>query len=118
MRKIVNLTPHDVDIYIKWNDDWRLVKRYPSVGVARVIKSSTVVEESEGVEVVKYLSVRLLNLPPASNDVRYIVSHMTAEAAVYIGRETYDLLTIADSIRNEHGKVIGCRRLAQVIDTS
>lgn len=51
---------------------------------------------------------------PRTPAVYYLVSMIAAEAARCSGRTTEDLLTPGQQIRDEHGRIIGCRSLTRV----
>lgn len=51
---------------------------------------------------------------PRAVAVYYVVSTITADAACCSGRTTEDLLTPGQQIRDESGRVVGCRSLARV----
>jgi len=52
--------------------------------------------------------------PPRAPAVYYVVSTIAADAARRSGRTTEDLLVPGQQIRDEAGRIIGCRSLARV----
>ncbi len=111
-RRIVNLTPHDVNIY---NAKLRHIKTFPSEGVARAGQVTDIIKIIDGVEIVQKRSIYLVDLPDPVPDTAYIVSSITAIAARYLGRRTDDLLITAGLVRDRgNKKVIGCKQLVLV----
>lgn len=53
--------------------------------------------------------------PPREVVVYYVVSSLAADAARCSGRATDDLLVPGQQIRDEAGRIVGCRSLARVI---
>lgn len=52
--------------------------------------------------------------PPRAVAVYYVVSSLAADAAKRSGRTTEDLLVPGQQIRDEAGRIVGCRSLARV----
>ncbi|MDO4872265.1 MAG: hypothetical protein Q4A27_02460 [bacterium] len=50
-----------------------------------------------------------INLPEFETGKWLIVSRVTAEAAKASGRDTSDLLLTTDTVRDEKGRIVGCR---------
>ena len=108
---IINLTPHCINIY---DVDGNEVEKFESMGIARADSFETVVGELNGIPVVEMSYGALIGLPDPSDGVAYIVSMLTIQAAIQVGRTTSDLYTTADLVRNEQGQIIGCRKLSRV----
>lgn len=111
MKKIVNLTPHAVNIIA---EDGGLVATFPSEGVARATQHAERVGELNGIELVSMKFGDPIDLPAPVEDTFFVVSIITANAAAACGRGTDDLLITADPVRNDAGQIIGCRRFALV----
>lgn len=133
MARIINLTPHAVNIIAK---DGSVKATYPSEGVARATQHAEVIGELNGVELVSMKFGETVDLPapaktcdigwpcsqphlscegcPDAEKVYYIVSIITANAAKANGRSTDDLIITADPVRNDEGQIIGCERFALV----
>lgn len=109
MVKISNLTPHTVTIV---DDNGNVVRQYESEGLARSAQQSVVCGELDGIELVKTVFGKVDGLPQYQEDVYYIVSAITVNAAKAEGRTTSDLLVVSDTIRNEQGQIVGCKRFA------
>lgn len=99
----INLTPHEVRIIT----DNEVLAIPPSGTVARCEQTEEVVGEIEGVRVTQLVMGELVGLPPASEGVTYIVSHIVLQAAA----QRHDLVKPGELVRNEAGDIIGCRSL-------
>lgn len=53
-------------------------------------------------------------LPAPRNGIYLVVSRITAEAARASGRTTDDLLLTADLVRDDQGRIIGCKAFTQL----
>lgn len=111
MTNIINLTPHTINIY---DADGNEVKNFESMGIARADSFETVVGELNGIPVVEMSYGSPIGLPDYMDGTAYIVSMLTIQAAIQVGRTTADLYTTADLVRNEKGQIIGCRKLSRV----
>ncbi len=107
---IVNLTPHPITIL---NDEGETIAYYPPSGtVARATQTSEKIGELDGVDVVSTKFGAPVDLPAAQQGKFYLVSAITASAAQAHGRFVGDLLLTIDPVRDDQGRIIGCRRLA------
>lgn len=110
MNKIINLTPHSINVI---GDD-------NSVAIT-IEASGNVARCSQTIDIVDTISVNNIAIPvssssygevvdlPASQDgVCYIVSRLVMSACP----NRQDLLVPNDLVRDEAGRVIGCRSLA------
>lgn len=111
MTNIINLTPHCINIY---DVDGNEVMKFESMGIARADSFETIVGELNGIPVVEMSYGNPIGLPDPADDTAYIVSMLTIQAAVQVGRTTSDLYTTADLVRNDKGQIIGCRKLSRV----
>jgi len=113
MATVINLTPHDVNLYDKSGEN--IVETFKSRGIAR---ASQRIEEAGTLDgeypLVKIIYGAPTDLPEYEKGTYYIVSSLTAEAARCYGRVTIDLLLTAELVRNTEGQVIGCRSFAIV----
>ena len=100
--KIINLTPHDVDIY----KDGKIVKTYKSKGSLRLKEILTSNGKICGVPIVKseYCKDKI---PKYQEGIFYIVSNVIQVA--YPKRK--DLLVTLDLVRDNEGNIIGCKSL-------
>ena len=108
---IINLTPHTVTII---GEDGVIKATFPSQGIARATQSAQRVGELDGIELVSMQFGEPENLPDPVAGTYYVVSIITANAAKAVGRRVDDLLITADSVRDEAGRIIGCKRFALV----
>lgn len=110
---IVNLTPHNITIY----RDSDSITIEPSGDVMRVLESSTLVGDVDGVWLIRTESGPLQvlrdgvaqEIPPAVPGTVYVVSAFCAERIRSMGR--HDFATPGDLVRNSAGQVIGCKNL-------
>lgn len=111
MATIKNLTPHCVSII---SEDGNVLTEIPSTGAARATQVAEPIGAINGIPLVKMAFGPTDGLPAPQDGTYYIVSTITAQAAKAEGRPVGDLLTTADPVRDTAGRIIGCRRLAQV----
>ncbi len=111
MTKIINLTPHTVTII---SEDGTIKAQFPSEGIARASQTAEHVGELDGIELVSMKFGATEDLPAPVEGVYYIVSVITANAAKAEGRTTDDLVITADPVRDDSGRIIGCKRFALV----
>jgi len=109
--KIVNLTPHPINLLLNSEE----VKIPPSGIVARVEeKTETIgkIQVGDGnIPVIRKTLGRVENLPEPRADTIYIVSLIVAQA---LAGTRSDVFIIGESIRDEQGRVIGAKSLAQL----
>ena len=107
---IKNLTPHRVAIV---GADGAEVAVYPPSGlVARAAQADQPVGTVEGIEVVRTTFGAPTDLPDPEEGTWLIVSLATANAAKATGRTTDDLLLTSSPVRDDSGRIVGCRRFA------
>ena len=105
IRKIIkNLTPHEVRVL---NDNNEVVVAMISEGIARVSSESKVVDTLNGVPITETVFGEVTGLPPETEGTYYVVSRMVASAA----SERHDLLVPGLQVRDEQGRVVGCKSL-------
>ena len=109
--KLVNLTPHPIHIYIR---DQRIASIEPSGTVARAeverVGFGHISFGGRGVPIYRSVFWDVQNLPDPEEGTRCIVSRIVAEAC----RDRTDLLIVDDTVRDEHGQIIGCRAFGVV----
>lgn len=108
--KVINLTPHDINI-IK---DGEIVLVLPRSGVVARVIERNIQTDALGIDgaVIPMLIKDYgapVDLPDPKDNVYYVVSLLTAQTS---GRQ--DLLIVADNVRNEQGQIIGCTGLARL----
>lgn len=109
--EIVNLTPHEVKVL---DDDDNVIATFPSVGVARARQHDVPAGEIESIPVVKTEFGEVLGLPEPAEDTVFIVSRITVEVARARGLNTDDLLITSGAVRDDQGRIVGCRALARL----
>lgn len=109
--RIVNLTPHEVKIVDGGNN---VVAVFPSDGVARASQHDVLVDEINSIPVVKTEFGEVLGLPEPAEDTVFIVSRITVEVARARGLNTDDLLITSGAVRDDQGRIVGCRALARL----
>ena len=109
MKKIINLTPHDVNIY---EGNVLLLTIKASNIVARVDVTTNILAENinDTIPVSKSCFGKIKGLPNPEEDTIYIVSRMIAERA----KDRDDLYITNGSVRDENGHIIGCTSLTQI----
>lgn len=111
MAKIVNLTPHCVNIVA---EDGTISAAFPSEGIARATQVAEYAGELNGIELVSMKFGATEGLPAPADGTYYVVSVITANAAKAEGRPTDDLVITADPVRDADGRILGCKRFALV----
>ncbi|QHZ53385.1 hypothetical protein [Paenibacillus larvae] len=106
-QRIINLTPHEVTIM---DDQKQVVQRIPSSGNARVQQTREVIGEINDIPVNQLAYGETEDLPEPQEGVVYIVSSLTAQAVP--GRT--DIYVPDDLVRDEAGRIIGCRALGRI----
>ena len=109
--RVVNLTPHEVKIVDGGNN---VVAVFPSDGVARVSQYDVLVDEINSIPVVKTEFGEVLGLPEPAEDTVFIVSRITVEVARARGLNTDNLLITSGAVRDDQGRIVGCRALARL----
>lgn len=100
--KVINLTPHDVNICDVYGN---IIKTYePSGKVARVGHNWDEIDYIDGVPVVVRVNVELVDLPEEQRDTMYIVSNIILDYC----KDRMDLLSPVKQVKR-NGRVIGCR---------
>lgn len=106
--KIINLTPHSITFLDK--DGNVLIHVDPSGSLARVSVSKEHVDTYGGIPVKKSVFGEVEGLPDPQENTIYIVSSLVAQRCR--GRD--DVFIPDDSVRDEGGRIIGCRSLGRV----
>lgn len=114
---IVNTTPHDVTIV---DANGAQVRVFPKSGLTIRCQSKTeVIGDLDGIPMTRTAYGKLtavnfyngieLELPEREEGIFYIVSSLVAQAA---GRD--DFLVPSESVRDEAGRIIGCKSLGLI----
>lgn len=104
--KIVNLTPHELVIYSEEKE----IKRIPSSGIVRVKEENEKIGEINSIPIFKKRYTRSEGLPEPEEDTFYFVSLIVAQA----NPQRDDLLLSSDLVRDENGRILGCKSFAQI----
>lgn len=108
---VINLTPHTVTVF----DSDTIVLSIESSGVARVSATTNVVGQIRVGDVIvprtHTVYGQVEGLPAPTPGTVYIVSGMIISALASQGIYRDDLFTPGLQVRDEQGRVIGCRSL-------
>ena len=102
MKKIVNLTPHEINIIGDIN-----ITILPSGIVTRVSETIEIIDNINGIPIIHKVFGTIENLPDLEKDTIFIVSLLVAQIV-----KRSDILTIGETVRNDKGQVIGAKSLA------
>jgi hypothetical protein len=103
MKKIVNATPHAINIVGQ-------EEIAPSGIIVRCSVTTEVIEQINGINITKSVFGEVQDLPDQTEDTIYIVSMLVASALP----ERKDLFFPNEQVRDESGKIVGCKSLAQI----
>ena len=106
MKKIINLTPHDVNI-VKNNGD--VVTFSPYGTVARCTQTTTQIGDANGIPLTQTSFGVVVDLPQPQKDTIFIVSRLVLNACKGV-RD--DLVVPNDLVRDDQGNIIGCKSFA------
>lgn len=110
MSKIINLTPHAVNLFLSDNT----TVTFESQGVARAEQTVVDAGSIDGYRLVRTSFGAPVDLPDPQDGVYYLVSAILVSAARQSGRTVADLLLPAETVRDDQGRIIGCRAFALV----
>lgn len=105
---VINLTPHSIIIVDDNGEELHTIEA--SDIIARVSVSTERVGEVDGIPVSTSVFGDVEDLPAPVPGTIFIVSRMVAVAA----SDRNDLYIPNETVRDEAGRIIGCRSLAQV----
>lgn len=109
---VINLTPHTINLVA---EDGTQLLSLESQGIARVASTTEVVGYLQvgGVAVPQTHTTfgEVEGLPDPTSGVGYVVSNMIISALAQQGIRRTDLFTPGLQVRDEQGRVIGCRSL-------
>lgn len=104
---IINATPHAVTIM---DGDNNIIRALAPSGICpRCSVTRETVSNIAGIPVNKSVFGEVVGLPEYQEGTIYIVSRVVAEAA-----RRSDLYIVDDAVRDEAGRIIGCRALAVI----
>lgn len=102
---ILNYTPHTVNII---DQEGNQIQDFPSQGEARCQQTTKAVGVIGSVPITSTTFGEVTGLPKETEGIYYIVSRLIRQALP----QRMDLLVPNDMVRDETGKIIGCRSLA------
>lgn len=108
MSEFVNLTPHAINICDHDGNTLRVIE--PSGSVARISVETTPVGIIDGIQITKNVYSDIIGLPKPKDGHYYIVSSLVAQQVP--NRD--DVLITNDAVRDDKGRIIGCRSLARI----
>ena len=105
---IKNLTPHTINFVSP--EGHPVIDIEPAGTVARVSVNTEMVGEIDGIPVTKSVYGEVVDLPEPEDGTIYIVSALVA------GRvpEREDVFIPSESVRDENGRIIGCKSLGHI----
>lgn len=109
--KLVNLTAHDITICDPYGQPIKTIPPRDPDNPARAYLKTVDSCIVDGAEIVEQECTDITPLPEPEYNTYYIVSSMYA---LYAPADRTDLLTVFSQVRDDNGRVIGCRRLAKV----
>lgn len=112
MVKLINLTPHTVNLYVAVGnrEDAAIFAIPPTGTIARCSVQREMLGRVGGSPVYRPAYGEVEELPPPEPGTYYLVSALVAQACP----DRHDLLIPDDTIRDDQGRIIGCRALATV----
>jgi hypothetical protein len=106
----VNLTPHDITIF---GDDDTEVTTIPTSGVvARIAESAEGTEPIDGVATTQVVLGQIQGLPESEDGTVYVVSMPLLMGMRAMGDQRLDVRYPYGQVRDEQGRIKGCRSLA------
>jgi len=105
MKKIINLTPHEVTLV---DDNGNIITTFPPSGiVARVSVKIVRVTTINNIPVTTSSFGEVENLPEPNDEEVFIVSSLVAQRC----KHRKDVFIPNESVRDDKGRIIGCRSL-------
>lgn len=105
MSKIINLTPHDLNICGRDN---KIIQTIPSSGIVRVIEKKEEFGDINGIPLVRKRFLESEGLPEPQIDTFYFVSIIVIQA----NPTRNDLITSSELVRDEKGRILGCKEFS------
>lgn len=105
--EMVNLTPHEVTIITEDN----IIMIQPSGQIAKCEHQSECIGIFNGIKIYKTKYGAVTNMPEAKENTIYITSSIVANA---LKDSRNDIYVPFDFVRDDKGRIIGCRGLTQI----
>lgn len=102
----INMTPHALTVHCADGT----IREFPSQGIARVSQHDKLADVVDDIEVFETVLGDVVGLPDPVEGVFLIVSRVVAGAC----RQRSDILVPGPFIRDNEGRIIGCRGFARV----
>lgn len=116
MKKILNLTPHDINIV---DGEGNILMVLPGTeNPARAMQAEKSLGAINGIPVIGMEFGAPENLPTPEDGVWLLVSKTTADAALKSGRTVADLLLTGKTVRDTSNRIIGCQALSAYDSTA
>ena len=109
MATVINKTPHPVNIVDAEGNVVRTFPMCPRDELVRLSVNTVPAEDLDGVPTSRTEFGEPLCLPDFAGEVYYIVSQLVKSALA----DRSDLLVPAEVVRDESGRIIGCRSLGR-----
>lgn len=106
--KIINCTPHAITFLREDNSVLATIE--PSGSIARAAQTRERVSEVNGIVVNQCSYGAVTGLPDPQDGTIYLVSALTAQACP----ERSDVFITDDAVRDDSGRIIGCRAIARI----
>lgn len=106
--KIVNLTPHAINFVGGAGEALMTIE--PSGQIVRVTAKTVTTGNINGIPVTETVFGEVENLPLPTSDTIYIVSSLVAQRF----KDRDDVFIPNESVRDEKGRVIGCKSLGKI----
>ena len=106
--KIVNLTPHAINFVGEAGEALMTIE--PSGKIVRVTAKTVTTGNINGIPVTETVFGEVENLPLPTSDTIYIVSSLVAQRF----KDRDDVFIPNESVRDEKGRVIGCKSLGKI----
>ena len=105
--EFVNLTPHAITFVDEDGSVLRTIE--PSGTLARVSTKTVSIGDIDGIPVTTTEFGEVEGLPEPEGNTVYIVSSLVAQRV-----HRWDVFIPNESVRDEHGRIIGCRSLGRI----
>ncbi len=124
MSKIINLTPHPIQLLdgsncnfdikcrsYRVDGDVIVIKTFAPEGICpRCSQKEQLVDNIDGIDIFRMEFGKVDNLPQEQEDTYYIVSALVAQACP----DRKDFLIPAHMVRNAEGRILGCLAFSRV----
>lgn len=110
--EFVNRTPHELNVQ---REDGSFLNIPASGTIARVGQKEKIIDSLEGINITQQYFERYVSGVPEYQGpfTFFIVSRIVASALAEAGR-TNDILVPGPAVRDDNGKIIGCRGFSQL----